>query len=81
VACGFAAVSAVFERVLETLTSFESALQLVFVAAALAGALWCAVATLRSATTSGGEVVWSVVAAVVLVGVIAAVRFGAGHGG
>jgi hypothetical protein len=66
---------------LDTLTSFESALQLAFVAAALGGALWCVIATLRSTSTSGGEVVWSVVAAVMLVGVIAAVRLGVGHGG
>lgn len=57
-------------------------MQAAFVAAALLLALWSARRSLRSESSRRtGEIVWSLVAAVLLVAVTAAVHLGAGHAG
>lgn len=66
---------------LEALSSLESLVQAGFCAAALLLALASAGRSLRGTTSTGsGEIVWSVVAALMLAGVAVAVRLGSGHG-
>jgi hypothetical protein len=67
---------------LETLSATESFLLAVLAAGAFAAALWSMRHGVRRAAGDPptGEVAWSAVAIVILAGVIAAVRIGAGHG-
>ncbi|MFN2376838.1 MAG: hypothetical protein ABR538_09895 [Candidatus Binatia bacterium] len=66
---------------MEALLSLESLVQAGFCAAALLLALGSAGRSLRGTPSTGsGEVVWSVVAVLMLAGVAVAVHLGSGHG-
>ncbi|HXC50414.1 MAG TPA: hypothetical protein VN634_05990 [Candidatus Limnocylindrales bacterium] len=70
---------------MDTLSASESFVEVALAATAIAVVLWSLVAGIRStrqspATPPTGELVWTIVAAAVLVGTAAAVHLGAGHG-
>jgi hypothetical protein len=67
---------------LDTLSASESFLEVVFAAAALVVAAWSVRMSVvsRRESAATGELVWTFVAAGILLAVVAAVGFGAGHG-